>query len=104
VLIPKKIKHNRIKPKRAEKPNKEEQAHIDRVRALGCLVCGTGAEIHHILHMKGKRVRRDHRYIAPLCSHHHRSHEGIHGLGSEEAFKKMYDIDLVEWAIQAWDS
>ena len=107
MLIPKKVKHNRIKPKRAEKPTKAEQAHMDQARSYGCLLrsmgCSGAVEIHHILHMQGKRVRRDHRYVAPLCSHHHRSHEGIHGLGSEEAFRKMHDVDLVAWAVNAWE-
>ncbi len=102
-MIPKVPKHSRIKPRRSEKPTSSERAHMDRVRALGCLVCGIIPELHHVLHMEGKRIRRDHRYVVPLCSHHHRSHEGLHGLGSESKFKEVYSIDLVGWAIQTWE-
>ncbi len=103
MLLPKKLNHKRIKPRRAEKPTPSERAHMDRVRSFGCLVCGSIPELHHVLHMDGKRIRRDHRYVVPLCSHHHRSHEGLHGLGSERKFKEVYEIDLVKWAIQAWE-
>jgi hypothetical protein len=102
MMIPKVKKHNRVKPRRAAEPTPPERIHMDRVHSFGCLVCGMIAEIHHIMHMADKRMRRDHRYLVPLCSHHHRSHEGVHGLGSEAKFMEVYKVDLVAWAVNAW--
>jgi len=103
-MRPKAPKHKRIKPKGAADPNKVEQAHIDRVLSYGCLVCGREAVPHHIMHMKGKARRRDHRFVVPLCHiEHHMGRYGVHLLGGEEAFRKMYDIDLVAWAVNAWE-
>ena len=103
-MRPKAPKHKRIKPKGAADPNKVEQAHIDRVLSYGCLVCGREAVPHHIMHMKGKARRRDHRFVVPLCHiEHHMGRYCVHLLGGEEAFRKMYDIDLVAWAVNAWE-
>ena len=55
-------------------PTKEEQKHMDRVRALGCIVClnngypNTPAEIHHIIDGE-----RSHMKVLPLCAIHHRN-------------------------------
>ena len=55
-------------------PTKEEQKHMDRVRALGCIVClnngypNTPAEIHHIIDGE-----RNHMKVLPLCAIHHRN-------------------------------
>lgn len=47
-----------------------EKAHMDKVAALGCVICKLPAEIHHV---KDKTNRnRDHFRILPLCPHHHR--------------------------------
>lgn len=59
-------------------PTKEEAAHMDRVAALGCIVCQmfygvkSPAEIHHIL---GKTAPGSHFYVLPLCKMHHRGGE-----------------------------
>lgn len=87
----------------ADKPNKAEQAHLDHVAAFGCLVCLKPANIHHIMHMLGKRCRRDHRYVVPLCRKHHQETGGLHDLGGEEQFKEAYGIDLVQWAVDEWE-
>ena len=55
-----------------------EQAHLNAVAALGCLVCihmgypDSPAEIHHIRTMNGKRIVRNHIFVLPLCPTHHR--------------------------------
>lgn len=57
---------------------KAEQQHLDRVAALGCIVCRnlglgeTPAEIHHCSSGTGLSVRADHYHIIPLCPFHHR--------------------------------
>lgn len=58
---------------------KAEQLHLDRVAALGCIVCRnlnygeTPAEIHHIRATSGAGQRADHHCVIPLCHRHHRT-------------------------------
>ena len=48
---------------------KAERDHMGRVAALGCLICGSPAEVHHV---KYGFCHRDHLNTIPLCSLHHR--------------------------------
>lgn len=56
-------------------PTKEEKAHMNRVAALGCIVCWTlwdiysPCEIHHI---DGKTKPGAHLNVLGLCPCHHR--------------------------------
>lgn len=93
--------HKRMKPK-ATAITAEERLHVEFVRSLGCLICGKAAEAHHIMHAPGKSKRRDHRFVVPLCHIHHRSKVGVHGLGSEAAFRDFWGVDLVGWCMAAW--
>lgn len=96
------VQHGRIKPK-AKDQTAEERDHVELIRSLGCLICGRPAIAHHVMHMPGKRKRRDDRFVVPLCNDvHHLSEVGVHGLGSEEAFLARWGVDLVEWATEAW--
>ena len=95
------VKHGRMKPKATGK-TAEEARFIELVAGLGCLICGKPASIHHIMHAPGKHCRRDHRFIAPLCYDHHQGDEGVHGLGSEGAFRDLWGVDIVGWAMAAW--
>jgi hypothetical protein len=97
------IQHKRIKRKAVSKTT-EEAKHIAAVAEVGCLVCGAAAQVHHIMHCARKERRRDHRFVAPLCAEHHTGFKGVHGLGGEEAFAALYRIDLVGWAVRAWDA
>lgn len=61
-------------------PTKAEAEHMERVRALGCIVClkfygvETPAEIHHI---NGRSDDGCHFWVLPLCAEHHRGyHKG----------------------------
>ena len=66
----------------------EQFAYLERVAALGCIVCrnerlrqgwmSCGAEIHHIRAGMGLGQRNDYRHTLPLCAKHHRS--GPHGV------------------------
>ena len=71
---------------------------MDRVAAMGCLVCGGPSEVHH--ERTGQRARDD-AYVVPLCPLHHRDGRvGFHGLGSADAFREAHGIDLptvAEW-------
>lgn len=57
---------------------KAEQRHMERVQSIGCVVClycedwgATPAEIHHMLDPDTNK-RLGHRFVLPLCAHHHR--------------------------------
>ena len=53
-------------------PNKKEKEYYAKVAALGCLICGRPAEIHHI-NKHGMNMRKgNHKNIVPLCPDHHR--------------------------------
>ena len=60
--------------------SKEEQEHMDRVAAMGCIACRiaclgeTPAEIHHAGTKMGGG--RDHKKTMPLCPIHHRIGDG----------------------------
>lgn len=95
--------HERMKPRAKAAPTKIERFHLDRIAAMGCVVTGAPAVVHHVMHMPGKRRRRDHRYVVPLSPElHNMGDASVHSLGSEEAFRLLHQIDLVEWATTQW--
>lgn len=97
------VAHVRIKPKAKSAPDASEREHLSHVASLGCLVCRRPAAVHHVMRAPGKVRRRDHRFVAPLCGEHHQGDQGVHGLGSEAAFLRVYGIDLAAWAVAAWE-
>ncbi len=50
-----------------------ERAYVSRVCALGCIVCGSPAEIHHIRHGMGMGQRNSNFNVLALCPRHHRT-------------------------------
>ena len=56
-------------------PNAIEKRHHDRVRQMGCLVCGREASLHHVTGYADRmgRLPRDERFVAPLCPQHHQA-------------------------------
>ena len=98
------VAHVRIKPKAKAAPTAKEKRHMDRIASLGCLKCGKPASLHHLMKAPGKVRRRDHRFVVPLCRDHHQGDEGVHGLGSEAAFKERHGIDLIAWGVAAWEA
>lgn len=78
--------HKRMKATYSPYMSADEKAHADRLRADACCFgCGRwGIETHHLmLPFEGKRWRRDHRFLLPVCRDCHRGAQGIHGLGRE---------------------
>ncbi|WP_234262278.1 Ref family recombination enhancement nuclease [Klebsiella aerogenes] len=75
---------------------KAEQQHLDRVAALGCIVCrnlgygDTPAEIHHCCSGTGTAVRASHFRTIPLCHTHHRT--GGHGVALHAGQKTWESI------------
>ena len=98
------MSHERMKPKAKAIASGEEGRHVQRIAGIPCLICQRPANVHHGMHASGKVRRRDHRFIVPLCRDHHQGDEGVHGLGSESKFRERWGVDLVAWAIHAWES
>ncbi|WP_298852495.1 hypothetical protein [uncultured Sphingomonas sp.] len=104
-MFAKLAKHVRIKPRAAARPTVEEQRHLDRVASMICIGCGAWkVEIHHAMKVPGKIRRRDNRFVVPLCAECHRGDSGVHGLGSEAAFKLKTGVDIAENAIDLWEN
>ena len=54
----------------------EAKRHLSRLVALGCIVCGGAAEIHHprgAAFETGTGLKADDRDALPLCHRHHRT-------------------------------
>lgn len=81
--------------------------HHDRVAALGCLVCGADAEVHHVTGFADRqgRIARSDWLVTPLCPFHHRLDKSaafptsVQGL-SHQGFYQEYGIDLYAEAIR----
>lgn len=81
------VHYKRMKPRPVK-----HRAHMARVAALGCLICGGPAEVHHV---RTGNQSRDDRRVVPLCAFHHRdSRMGFHGLGSERLFYAEHGVSL----------
>lgn len=109
------MQHVRIKPKAGADPTPEEQQHIERVRKLGCLVCGRPATVHHVTGYADRpgRFARSHRLVVPLCNspgepHHQKVYDKkdrtpttVEGL-NHRGFYRKYGIDLLAAAERLW--
>jgi hypothetical protein len=51
-------------------PTKAQRERWGRIAALGCIICGRPADIHHCLITAG--CRKNHDLVIPLCPEHHR--------------------------------
>lgn len=71
----------------------EEKRHLDKVAALGCILCRMPACCHHINSKTMGRRSSDFESI-PLCHRHHQGEEGIHHLGTR-AWEKKYKPEMV---------
>lgn len=87
-------------------PTKADREHFDRIAAMGCLVCGGPASIHHVTaSIHGGRLTRRHDRVVPLCPMHHQAvHDpyanrpvSVERLG-HRGFWKRHGIDLLSEA------
>ena len=62
---------------------RSESAHMGRVAALGCIICGDPAQVHH---MRG--CKRNNWLTIPLCPEHHVGSFSIHM--DRRAFEAVY--------------
>lgn len=49
-----------------------EKAYMNKVAALGCIICGAPAELHHPRFCCGMSQRASNYLVIPLCPAHHR--------------------------------
>ncbi len=104
---PERVAYNRTKPKAGAAPNAAARAHIARVAAMPCLVCGRPATVHHVTASRfGGRITRTHKRVVPLCPVHHQIQHGpeesVEAL-NHGGFFDRYGIDLLAVADQLWE-
>ena len=78
------------------------RAHMARIAAMPCLVCGQAATVHHVTATRqGVRITRSDFLTAPLCPVHHQIQHGpqesVEALG-HGSFASLYGVDLLAWA------
>ena len=70
---------------------KAEKLHLSKVAAIGCIICGGMAEIHHLRTGQGMGKKATNYDAIPLCPSHHRT--GNHGIAfhaGKQAFEANY--------------
>lgn len=86
-----------------KRPNKKEQAHLEKVKELGCVACyvqagiwGTPGDIHHIREGQGMAQRSSWHETLCLCKGHHQHDDkaankiAVHGNSGYKAFTSRY--------------
>lgn len=68
--------------------NAAGKRHMARVAELGCLICQSPANVHHI---RTERIKSDFLTI-PLCREHHQGSFSIHN--SKQQFENIYGSEL----------
>lgn len=65
----------------------KDRKHMARVAALGCIICGAPATVHHLTGPKyrGMGQKADDRNTIPLCPPHHQN--GGHGVAIHAGLK-----------------
>lgn len=96
------VNHKRIKPRAGADPTAAERRHHDRVRALGCLVSGRPATIHHVTGYADRigRLPRSHRIVVPLAPEYHQHDHGPLSVErlSHRGFYREHGINLLKEA------
>lgn len=96
-----------MKPARRKPTTAAERRHLDRVAAMGCLVCDRPSTVHHVTSDGYQRLTRTHERVVPLCPRHHMiqfgPHESVEALG-HAGFTATYGIDLLQRAREIWES
>lgn len=67
-----------------------------------CVVCGSMLliNVHHIIHINGQRITKDHWLVVKLCHDCHQTGKvSVHGLGGEAKFLEVTGWDLVAIAV-----
>ena len=87
------------------KPTAAERKHFDRVAALGCIVSGRPATLHHVTAYADRMgsFTRSHRLIVPIAPEYHLIQHGpamsVEALG-HRGFYQEHGIDLYAEALR----
>ena len=78
----------------------KEKRYMGRVAELGCLVCGSPAQIHHIREGQGIAMKASNFLVIPLCYMHHLGDFSIHN--SKREFEAVHgsELDLLAQTIE----
>jgi hypothetical protein len=99
-----------LKRGRGKGPSAIEKRHWSRIAAMGCLVCGGEATIHHVTGWADRmgRLPRSHQRVVPLCKIHHQAvwdsasmPVSVERLG-HRGFYQEHGIDLMKEAEALW--
>lgn len=72
------------------------KAHMNRVAALPCCLCGAQpVELHHILEGRTPGRRSPDWLVIPVCPGCHRGSEGIHGTKAMLRIIKKNELELL---------
>ena len=88
---------NRMKTKYNPVMNAAEKRHKAWIKSLACIGCGVvgRSDAHHtLLSIPGKRWRRDHEFLIPVCWACHQGPQGIHGIGNELTWCERNNVDI----------
>ena len=79
-----------------------DEKYLKTLRGSPCLVCGRGAEAHHLQHVgeRGVGLRSGDNWAVPLC---HNCHMSLHKFGNERKWWNIEGIDVIEWAEKNWE-
>lgn len=86
-----------MQSKNKKAPTKAEKRHIERIKSMPCVICGTSSpsECHEI--KQGQWFTS-----MPLCADCHRgSHNGIHGRKHIWNIKKLDELDALALTIES---
>lgn len=81
-----------------------DKAHLKKIAALSCLVCGRRpSQAHHLTYAQhrglGQKVSDE--FTVPLCAIHHRA---LHDVGNEEKWWAQHSIDPLPIALGFWQA
>lgn len=72
----------------------------NRAAALGCLICGQAATLHHPRIGQGKSQRASDWLVVPLCKSHHQGSAGIESPKTFYLRHRLDEVDLIAMTIE----
>lgn len=79
---------------------KAEKKHMSRVAELGCIVCSSPAQVHHIREGQGMSQRASNWLVIPLCPEHHTGVLSVHKTAKQFANIYGSELDLLALTIE----
>lgn len=69
-----------------------EKRHMGRVADLGCIICNSQAQVHHIREGQGMSQKASNWLVIPLCPEHHTGALSVHKTAKQ--FANIYGSEL----------